>query len=101
LQKGLALGVLATLVFAISTAAQTPCPFASSDVDQLARCLIRPVKIYGNLGPETAALPAPLKKLIGKRVNVKATSLKRYLDAHAITEESIGGPLATPITAAR
>jgi hypothetical protein len=97
----LALGILATFIFTVSTTAQTPCPFDSSDVDQLARCLLRPVKIYGNLGPEPAALPAPLKKLIGKRVKLKAESLKRYLEANGITEESIGGPLATPLTTAR
>lgn len=97
----LALGLLATFIFTASTTAQTPCPFDSSDVDQLARCLLRPVKIYGNLEPEPATLPAPLKKLIGKRVKLKASSLKRYLDAHGITEESIGGLLATPLTTAR
>jgi len=96
-----ALSILAAFIFSISTAAQTPCPFDSSDVDQLARCLLRPVKIYGNLEPEPATLPAPLKNLIGKRVKVKASSLKRYLDAHGITEESIGGPLATPLMSAR
>lgn len=99
--RGLALSIFATLVFAVSTPAQTPCPFDSPDVDQLARCLLRPVKIYGNLGPEPGALPDPLKKLIGKRVKVKAKSLKRYLDAHGVTEESVGGLLATPITKAR
>jgi hypothetical protein len=97
----LVLSVFTTFVLASSTPAQTPCPFDSPDVDQLARCLMRPVKIYGNLGLEPAALPAPLKKLIGKRVRVKAASLKRYIGAHGITEESIGGLLATPITTVR
>src|SRR5947207_2485822 len=89
----LTLSILATFVFAGSTAAQTSCPFDSSEVDQLARCLLRPVKIYGNLGPEPATLPAPLDELIGKPVGVKTKSLMRYLDAHSITEASIGGSL--------
>jgi hypothetical protein len=100
-ERQLQLSILATFVFAVSTAAQTPCPFDSSDVGQLARCLIRPVTIHGNLGPAPDSLPAPLKNLIGKRVKVKASSLKRYLDAHGITEASIGGPVATPLTTAR
>ena len=87
----LALSILATLVFSISTAAQTPCPFSSSEVDPLARCLLRPVKIFGNLGPAPATLPAPLDTLIGKPIDVTAASLKRYLVAHGITEASIGG----------
>lgn len=100
-KRQLTLSILATFVFAISTTAQTPCPFDSSDVDQLARCLLRPVKIYGNLGPAPARLPVPLDTLIGKPVDVTAESLKRYLDAHDITEASIGGLLATPLVTAR
>ncbi|MGI9065818.1 MAG: hypothetical protein ACR2HX_05360 [Pyrinomonadaceae bacterium] len=97
----LALSILATFVLAVSTVAQTPCPFESSDVDQLARCLLRPVKIYGNLGPAPATLPVPLETLIGKPVDVTTGSLKRYLEAHSISEASIGGLLATPLTTAR
>lgn len=97
----LTLSVLATFVFAVSTAAQTPCPFNSSDVDQLARCLLRPVKIFGNLEPAPATLPAPLDSLIGKPMDINAAALKRYLVAHGITEASIGGSVATPLTAPR
>jgi len=95
------LSVLFTFVFAVSTVAQTPCPFDSSDLDQLARCLLRPVKIYGNPGTAPATLPGPLDGLIGKQVDVNAKSLKRYLDAHGITEASVGGLLSTPLTTAR
>lgn len=97
----LALSILATLVFSLSTAAQTPCPFNSSEVDPLARCLLRPVKIFGNVGPAPATLPAPLDTLIGKPMDVTAVSLKRYLDAHGITEVSIGGSLSTPLATTR
>ena len=97
----MALSILATFVFAIPTAAQTPCPFDAFEVDQLARCLLRPVKTYGNLGPTPDTLPAPLESLIGKPVDVSAASLKRYLEAHSITEASIGGLLSTPLTTAR
>lgn len=97
----LTLSILATFVFAISTTAQTPCPFSSSDVDQLARCLLRPVKMYGHLGPAPATLPDPLDTVIGKPIDVTAASLKRYLDSQSITEASIGGSLSTPIPKAR
>jgi hypothetical protein len=46
-------------------------------------------------------LPTPLDDLIGKPVDVKTKSLKRYLAAHGITEASIGGLLATPLATAR
>ena len=97
----LKLSILATFVFAFPTAAQTPCAFDSSEVDELARCLLRPVKTYGNLGPTPDILPAPLESLIGKPVDVNAESLKRYLNAHSITEASIGGLLSTPLTTVR
>lgn len=97
----LALSILATLVFSLSTTAQTPCPFNSSAVDPLARCLLRPVKIFGNVGPAPDTLPAPLDTLIGKPMDVTAAMLKRYLDAHGITEASIGGALSTPLTTTR
>jgi hypothetical protein len=97
----LGLSILATFMLAVSTAAQTPCPFDSSDVDQLARCLLRPVKKFGNLGPAPTTLPAPLDSLIGKPMDINAAALKRYLVAHSITEASIGGPLGTPLTAPR
>jgi hypothetical protein len=100
-KRQLTLSILAAFVFSISATAQTPCLFDSPDLDQLARCLIRPVKIYGNLGAEPTALPEALKELIGKRVKIKPKSLKRYLDANGITEESVGGLLATPISTAR
>jgi hypothetical protein len=70
-------------------------------MDQLARCLLRPVKIYGNLESAPDTLPVPLNTLIGKPVDVSAGSLKRYLDAHGITEASMGGLLSTPLTTAR
>ncbi len=97
----LSLSIVAVFVFVITTAAQTPCPFGSTDVDQLARCLIRPVKMFGNLGPAPAALPAPLDGLIGKPVDITTARLKEYLLAHSITEASIGGSLSTPLTAPR
>lgn len=100
-KQKLTLCILATLIYASAAAAQTPCPFASSQVDQLARCLLRPVKIFGNLGPTPATLPAPLDSLIGKPIDINAAALKRYLTAHSITEASIGGSLATPLTTTR
>lgn len=58
-------------------------------------------KFSGTLDRRPATLPAPLDTLIGKPVDVNAESLKRYLDAHSITEAGVGGLLSTPLATAR
>lgn len=93
--------IFLALVVASVNAQQTPCPFATTEVDQLARCLLRPVRIYGNLGPAPATLPGPLNALIGQPIDITQEKLRSYLTAHGITEASIGGPLSTPIPMAR
>jgi 3D (Asp-Asp-Asp) domain-containing protein len=71
--------------------AQVSCPFGTTDTDRLARCLLRPVRRGGNLGPTAAALPAPLDALVGKPSNVDAEKLRAHLRARGINEADIGG----------
>lgn len=74
--------------------AQAACPFDTADTNLLARCLLRPVRRGGNLGPTPAVLPAPLDALIGKPVNVDFTKLRAYLRARGINEVDLGGAFA-------
>jgi len=97
---------LATLLLlACITARATPCPFertkmefAGTPVEQ-AKCLLRPVKRGGVLAQPLTKLPDPLESLIGNPVQVTAAQLKKYLTAHKISEDDIGGPLSQKATA--
>ncbi|MSU57410.1 MAG: hypothetical protein EXS35_04395 [Pedosphaera sp.] len=66
--------------------------FAGTPLEQ-ARCLLRPVKRYGELSAPLTALPAPLENLIGQPVKVNLAALQSFLKAHDIAETDIGGPL--------
>jgi len=80
-------------------AANTSCAFDTNTLSfpgsplEQARCLLRPVKIHGDLAAPLAKLPAPLEKLIGQPVTVDRAALRKYLADHAIAENVIGGPL--------
>lgn len=58
-----------------------------------ARCLLRIVKRYGNVGEKPTKLPAPFDSLIGKPVNINKAKIRNYLAAHHISENDIGGSL--------
>lgn len=88
-------------------AQNTPCPldartlrFTGTPVEQ-ARCLLRPNRIGGVLGAPLRKLPAPLEKLIGRRVEFSRESLRRYLTANKLDERDLGGSLEEPLSAAR
>lgn len=74
--------------------------FAGSPLEQ-AKCLLRPVKMYGKLGEVLQNLPSPLDTLIGRPVTLYRSSLQRYLTAHQIAEEEIGGALVDPVSRAK
>lgn len=94
--------VVVVLLYMIPVVAQqTPCDFDTPQDDALVRCLLRPVSIYGNLGPLLATLPSPLDQLIGHPLNVTREDLVRYLQARGIREEDVGGPLSVPLTSTR
>lgn len=65
--------------------------FPGTPVEQ-ARCLLRPVHRYGELGPAAASLPAPLESLIGQPVRVSLEGLQRFVKAQGWAEPNLGGP---------
>ncbi len=65
-----------------------------------AKCLLRPIKIRGQLGEPLEKLPAPLEKLIGREVSVSKEALQRYLSQLHISEADIGGVLSAPVSRA-
>lgn len=90
----------AVLVGSITArAANTSCGFDTNTLSfpgtplEQARCLLRPVKPHGELAAPLATLPAPLENLIGQPVKLDIASIQKYLSAHGIAEDAIGGPL--------
>ena len=88
-------------------AQNTACPFdketlqfAGGAVEQ-ARCLLRPVKIAGNLGAAPEKLPAPLEKIIGKTIEIKKEKLRRYLLKNNFEENTLGGFLDQKLSKAK
>ena len=98
------------LVFCFSyfvNAQNTPCQldketlqFAGTPVEQ-ARCLLRPVKIVGNLGEPLQRLPAPLEKLIGKQFKIKKEKLRAFLRKNKVEESTLGGSLDQSLSKAK
>jgi hypothetical protein len=74
--------------------------FKGTPIEQ-ARCLLRPVKIYGELDVELKELPKPLEKLIGKKVKISKKKLREFLRKQKIKEEDIGGLLNTKLSTAK
>ncbi len=118
--KGKSLGfylVLMLLMFCFSeitcsaqqTSAETnkPCEFDKTKLSfkgnaiAQARCLLRPLSIYGAAGDELKELPQPLEKLIGKKVKVDKTKLREYLKSNNIKEEDLGGLLDSKLSFAK
>jgi hypothetical protein len=83
----------------------TPCAFDTDKMEfagtplQQARCLLRPVLRGGILAKPLAVLPEPLENLIGQPVTVTREALRRYLQAHKISEGDIGGPITNLLRA--
>ena len=71
--------------------------FAGDAVKQ-ARCLLRPVKKFAHMGPELAALPAPLDALVGTATTVTKAKLRAHLASETITERDAGGSLDDPLS---
>jgi len=66
-----------------------------------AKCLLRPVKKFGNLGDPLTALPLPLDSIIGQPTAPSLTidQLKRFLTQKGIAEADIGGSLSVALSA--
>ena len=83
---------------------QAVCKFAPtsriSSRDQ-AKCFLRQVRRYGNLGPTLSSLPPTLDRLLGLPViDLDRETLRRYLKAQKIQESEIGGSLDKPVSRA-
>jgi len=75
----------------------------TANVKEQARCLLRPVKKFGNLGEPLPTLPALLDTLIGQPVE-PALSLERirnYLARNGIRERDVGGTLSVRLAKPR
>jgi hypothetical protein len=66
-----------------------------------AKCLLRPVKKFGNLGAPLSELPAPLDTIVGQPTQSSFTleQVKRFLEQKGIAETDVGGSLAVALTA--
>jgi hypothetical protein len=81
----------------------TPCPFSKANLSfngtpvEQARCLLRKIRIGGDVDDQSAVLPAFLESLIGNPVNFTKNQLFDYLETHQIDQEKIGGSLSEPL----
>jgi len=82
----------------------TACPFSANDLQfkgtpvEQAQCLLRRVRVAGNVGDTPAELPAALLSRIGTNVNFTAAQLDSYLTHKGIDADDIGGALAGPVS---
>ena len=78
------------------------CDLTAQAVDQ-AKCLLRPVKKFGNLGEPLAALPSPLDAIIGQPTGNAITldQVKRFLSTRAVREADVGGSLSSTLSTAK
>lgn len=66
-----------------------------------AKCLLRPVKKFGNLGQALSALPAPLDTIIGEPTapSFSLQQVRTFLTQKGISEVDVGGSLSVPLSA--
>ena len=77
----------------------TPCVFSEGNLQfsgtpvQQAACLLRKVKVVGNVDDAMATLPQVLADMVGKPVNFTQDQLQAYLDRKGIAARDVGGSL--------
>lgn len=71
--------------------------FAGSAREQAA-CLLRKVKILGNVEEQPAVLPANLARLIGEAPGLSKAKVRQFLASQGLTETGLGGSLDTPLS---
>lgn len=76
------------------------CDLNAGPVEQ-AKCLLRPVKKFANLGAPLQELPAPLGTLVGQPTSTTRDQLKRFLAAKGVREADVGGALTVNLPAAK
>lgn len=88
----------------LAEAQTTACSFASTSSitsQEQAKCLLRPVKKFGNLGNLLSSLPPPLNNLLNQpTITLDKDAVRRYLTANNIPEADIGGLLSEPVSRA-
>jgi hypothetical protein len=65
-----------------------------------AKCLLRPVKMMGNLGPVLNDLPKTLKQLVGQDVAIDRSKIRALLTSFNLKEDDLGGSLDGPLSRA-
>jgi hypothetical protein len=65
-----------------------------------AKCLLRPVKKFGDLGGPLITLPSPLDSIVGQPMDTSITveRVRRFLKTKAIVESEVGGSVATALS---
>jgi hypothetical protein len=102
----LPLGILILAVATSQTTAATfgKCKFNTETMafagtpGEQASCLLRKVKILGNVDATPAQLPPNLAGFIGKPVDISKAKLQQAISAQGLTEAGLGGSLDAPIS---
>ena len=94
----LKLGLSAVLAFAQISHAERLEPFRCGSALEEAKCLLRAVFPYGQLGERLAQIPAPLDDLIGRPVVIQPQSFRSFLASRGIAEHDLGGNLSDPLS---
>ncbi|MBX3576396.1 MAG: hypothetical protein KF723_04245 [Rhizobiaceae bacterium] len=71
--------------------------FAGDEQTQ-ASCLLRKVKILGNVEPANITLPQHLAALVGKDLSFGVPALRAYIGAKGLVERDFGGSLDDPLS---
>ena len=81
-----------------------PCPFSDADLQSggspadHARCLLRKVKVGGNVDDAPTPVPQLILDLVGKPVEVTRDQFASYLARKGIAVADIGGPLTDGVS---
>lgn len=95
------------LCFSQSAERSVSCPYDKEKLSfkgtptEQARCLLRHVKMYGELDAEVKELPELLEKLVGNKVKIDKKKLRGFLKTHDINEVDIGGSLDSKLSTAK
>jgi len=93
--------------YAQSAETSVPCEFDKTTLSfkgkptEQARCLLRPVSMYGTLGEELKELPQPLEKIIGKKIKIDKKKFRAFLQGQKIKEDDLGGSLDSKLSFAK
>ena len=106
MKRLMTLGTIAIMCFASSATAATfgKCRFDTVDqsfqgsAKEQASCLLRKVRILGNVDPTPPVLPTNLAASIDQPLNVSKNKLLQFVAALGLTENDLGGDLDAPLS---